>query len=86
MHFPSRTTTIIQYNSSIPEMFEKENHPPTKQGVQYRLPLGKSDGPFLAKDIMHSNPRSIALLAGSNMVKSFGSLNQTLSLCNTKQK
>ena len=67
-------------------MFEKENHPPSKQGVQYRLSLGIDDGPYLTKDIMHTNPRSIALLAGSNIVKSFSSLNQTLSLCNTKQK
>ena len=67
-------------------MFEKENNPPSKQGVQYRLSLGKNDGPYLAKDIMHTNPRSIALLAGSNMVKSFSSLNQTLALCDTKQK
>ena len=67
-------------------MFEKENKAPVKQGVLYQLSLGKDNGPFLTKDIMHNNPKSIAMLAGSQIVKSFASLNQTLNLCETKQK
>jgi hypothetical protein len=67
-------------------MFEKENKIPVKQGVLYELTLGKDSGPYLTKDIMHSNPKSIALLAGSQIVKSFASLNQSLNLCETKQK
>jgi hypothetical protein len=67
-------------------MFQKENQPPVRQGVMYQLNLDKEQGPFLSKDIMHSNPRSITLLAGSQIMKSFTSLNQTLKLTETKQK
>jgi hypothetical protein len=67
-------------------MFQKENQPPARQGVMYQLNLDKEQGPFLSKDIMHSNPRSITLLAGSQIMKSFTSLNQTLKLTETKQK
>ena len=52
----------------------------------YELNLDKDQGPYLSKDIMHSNPRSIALLAGSQIVKSFSTLNQTLKLTETKQR
>ena len=61
-------------------MIGKENRIPGKQGVMYELNLDKDQGPYLSKDIMHSNPRSIALLAGSQIVKSFSTLNQTLRL------
>lgn len=67
-------------------MYGKENRMPVKQGVMYELNLDKSQGPYLSKDIMHSNPKSIALLAGSQIVKSFSTLNQTLKLTETKQK
>jgi hypothetical protein len=67
-------------------MYGKENKMPVKQGVMYELNLDKSQGPYLSKDIMHSNPKSIALLAGSQIVKSFSTLNQTLKLTETKQK
>lgn len=67
-------------------MYEKENRVPVKQGVMYELNLNKSQGPYLSKDIMHTNPKSIALLAGSQIVKSFSSLNQTLKLTENKQK
>jgi septal ring factor EnvC (AmiA/AmiB activator) len=67
-------------------MLGKENRAPFKQGVMYELNLDKDQGPYLSKDIMHSNPRSIALLAGSQIVKSFATLNQTLKLTETKQK
>lgn len=67
-------------------MLGKENRSPTKQGVMYELNLDKDQGPYLSKDIMHSNPRSIALLAGSQIVKSFSTLNQTLKLTETKQR
>lgn len=59
---------------------------PTKQGVMYGLNLDKEQGPYLSKDIMHSNPRSITLLAGSQIMNSFTSLNQTLKLTENKQK
>lgn len=59
---------------------------PTKQGVMYGLNLDKEQGPYLSKDIMHSNPRSITLLAGSQIMNSFTSLNQTLKLTESKQK
>lgn len=58
----------------------KENRGICKQGVMYELNIDKDQGPYLSKDIMHSNPRSIALLAGSQIVKSFSTLNQTLRL------
>ena len=67
-------------------MIGKENRIPGKQGVMYELNLDKDQGPYLSKDIMHSNPRSIALLAGSQIVKSFSTLNQTLRLTETKQR
>jgi hypothetical protein len=35
---------------------------------------------------MHSNPRSITLLAGSQIIKSFTTLNQTLKFTDNKQK
>ena len=76
---------ISIYNSSK-RMYGKENRMPVKQGVMYELNLDKSQGPYLSKDIMHSNPKSIALLAGSQIVKSFSTLNQTLKLTETKQK
>jgi len=61
-------------------MYGKENRIPGKQGAMYELNLDKSQGPYLSKDIMHSNPKSIALLAGSHIVNSFSTLNQTLKL------
>lgn len=67
-------------------MYEKENRIPLKQGVMYELNLNKSQGPYLPKDIMHTNPKSIALLAGSHIVNSFSSLNRTLKITETKQK
>jgi hypothetical protein len=73
-------------NYFLLKMLGKENRAPFKQGVMYELNLDKDQGPYLSKDIMHSNPRSIALLAGSQIVKSFATLNQTLKLTETKQK
>lgn len=35
---------------------------------------------------MYNNPKSIALLAGSQIVKSFSSLNQSMNICEMKQK
>jgi hypothetical protein len=35
---------------------------------------------------MYDNPKSIALLAGSQIVKSFSSLNATMAVSDTKQK
>eukprot|EP01016_Furgasonia_blochmanni_P020513 TRINITY_DN2287_c0_g3_i2.p1 TRINITY_DN2287_c0_g3~~TRINITY_DN2287_c0_g3_i2.p1 ORF type:complete len:286 (-),score=66.35 TRINITY_DN2287_c0_g3_i2:111-968(-) len=35
---------------------------PQKQGTQYSLNLGQNNGPFLPKDVMITNPRSIQLL------------------------
>ena len=67
-------------------MIGKENKSPTRQGVMYELSIDKDQGPYLTKDIMHSNPKSISLLAGSQIVKSFASLNQTLNLTQNKQK
>lgn len=67
-------------------MFNKENAIPTKQGALYELSLGKDNGPYLSKDIMYSNPKSIALLAGSQIVKSFSSFNQSMNISESKQK
>jgi len=35
---------------------------------------------------MPSNPKSIALLAGTQIMRSFASLNQSMNLCESKQK
>jgi hypothetical protein len=35
---------------------------------------------------MYSNPKSIALLAGSQIVKSFSSFNASMNICESKQK
>jgi hypothetical protein len=35
---------------------------------------------------MPDNPKSIALLAGTQIMKSFASLNQSINLCESKQK
>ncbi len=35
---------------------------------------------------MHNNPKSIALLAGTQIVRSFASLNQSMNLSEAKQK
>lgn len=49
--------------------------PPRKQGLQYSLNLGQNvdmtyqNGPFLAKDITHSNPNSLRLLVGEEKIK-----------------
>jgi hypothetical protein len=67
-------------------MFEKENKQPCRQGVLYELNLGKDNGPYLSKDIMFSNPKSIALLAGSQIVKSFSSFNACMNVSENKQK
>jgi len=49
-----------------------------KQGVFYQIPLGKENGPFLSKDIMHNNPKSISLLTGTEILKSHTSMVNTL--------
>jgi hypothetical protein len=67
-------------------MFDKENKQPSRQGVLYELSLGKDNGPYLSKDIMYSNPKSIALLAGSQIVKSFSSFNASMNMSESKQK
>jgi len=59
---------------------------PTKQGGQYQLNLVTNQGPYLSKDIMHNNSKSISLLAGTNIIKSFAALNSTLKLCDSKQQ
>lgn len=59
---------------------------PTKQGVLYELRLGKERGAYLPKDIMYDNPKSISLLAGSQIVKSFTSLNASMAISDNKQK
>ena len=38
---------------------------PKKQGVLYSIQLGKTNGPYLVKDIMLNNPKSIRLLVGN---------------------
>lgn len=40
---------------------------PKKQGGLYSLDLGKNIGPFLPKDIMPNNPKSIGLLVGTEV-------------------
>lgn len=52
----------------------------------YELRLGKETGAYLPKDIMYDNPKSIALLAGTQIVKSFASLNAAMTLTDHKQK
>jgi hypothetical protein len=56
-------------------MYGKENRTPTKQGILYELSLGKNNGPYLIKDIMQTNPKSISLLAGVNIMRSVSSMN-----------
>jgi hypothetical protein len=46
---------------------DKENRP-IKQGGIYSLDLGKNNGPFLPKDIMFNNPKSVQLLVGAEVV------------------
>ena len=67
-------------------LIDKENKVPTKQGVLYELRLGKESGAYLPKDIMYDNPKSIALLAGSQIVKSFSSLNASMAISENKKK
>jgi hypothetical protein len=43
----------------------KENIMPPKQTFFFQINLGKNQGPFLVKDIMHNNPKSISLIAGA---------------------
>jgi hypothetical protein len=59
---------------------EKENKIPTKQGILYELGLNKDSGPYMLKDIMQNNPKSISLLTGAQILKSCISLNQTLKV------
>lgn len=40
---------------------------PKKQGGLYSLDVGKNIGPFLPKDIMPNNPKSISLLVGTEV-------------------
>lgn len=57
-----------------------------KQGVLYELSLGKNNGPYLIKDIMQTNPKSISLLAGAEIVRSISSLNESMKICENKQR
>jgi hypothetical protein len=59
---------------------------PVKQGVLFELRLGKESGAYLPKDIMYDNPKSISLLAGTQIVRSFTSLNASMALSGNKQK
>ena len=66
---------------------DKENSMPillNKQGIFYQIPLGKNNGPFLSKDIMHSNPKSISLLTGSEILRFHTSMVNTLHLFEDK--
>lgn len=47
--------------------FTSEIERPRKQGGLYALEIGKNIGPFLPKDIMPNNPKSISLLVGSEV-------------------
>jgi hypothetical protein len=67
-------------------LVEKENRMPVKQGVLFELRLGKESGAYLPKDIMYDNPKSISLLAGTQIVRSFTSLNASMALSGNKQK
>lgn len=60
-------------------MLKKENRPPSKQGVFYQLNLNQNNGPFLTKDIMHSNHKSHQMLTTSSSFKTHQSLTSTLS-------
>jgi chromosome segregation ATPase len=43
---------------------------PSKQGTKYSLSLGQNEGPYLSKDIMLTNKRSLKLLGGNPTAKS----------------
>ncbi len=48
----------------------KENIIPSRQGELYKVNLSQnySDGPYLKKDIMHNNKRSLALITGQGVL------------------
>lgn len=65
----------------------KENHNPTKQGAFYELnlgififdKLGKNNGPFLSKDIMFNNRKSMGLLTNLQILKSHETMVTTMN-------
>lgn len=59
---------------------------PKKQGSLYSLDIGKNMGPFLPKDIMPNNPKSIGLLVGKEIVKSHLIMVRAIENSETKMK
>ena len=61
--------------------FHKENLPPqtNRQGKGFKLKLGLTDGPFLPQDLMHSNPRSLNLLAAKEILSSQISMSKLMA-------
>ncbi|KRX02994.1 hypothetical protein PPERSA_03085 [Pseudocohnilembus persalinus] len=54
---------------------QNKNHPPKpqKQGGLYSLNLGQNNGPFLTKDIMLTNEKSLGLLRTKDNVAKYAS-------------
>lgn len=50
-------------------MFNFDSNRPTKQGTKYGLSLGQNDGPYLVKDVMMTNQKSVQLLTGNQIAK-----------------
>lgn len=51
-------------------MFNFVEQRPTKQGTKYGISLGQNNGPYLIKDMMVSNPKSIQFLTGNQIANS----------------
>lgn len=51
-------------------MFNFNSNRPVKQGTKYGLSLGQNDGPYLVKDVMMSNQKSLQLLTGNQIARS----------------
>jgi len=51
-------------------MFNFVAQRPTKQGTKYGLNLGQNDGPYLPKDMMLNNQKSLQLLVGTHITRS----------------
>ena len=53
---------------------------PAHQGKAFKIDLGYSNGPFLSKDVMHSNSKSASLLAAKEILQSHMSMSNMMGV------
>ena len=66
----------------------KENIIPSRQGELYKVNLSQNyfDGPYLKKDIMHNNKRSLALITGQGVLETITHFNNSMTMLQAKTR